>query len=268
MAELERVGVEGTIGERDCPDCGAQISYDRAFVPWCRACRWNVDAGLRPTEPPTSLDRIWKAIGSRAGDSLYRQLLASPIVRPRFTISRLAAYAISLPVFAVSIAILLTGLWLIVFGGNLVLLGIGVVVTAIGVVSRPRFLKPSEPPLTRIEAPEMYGLVDEIAAALHAPRIHSIWISSDWNAGTFRFGIRQRTGLSIGLPLWASFGNDERVALLGHEVAHGVNGDTARSIVVANAFNTLVTWAYVLEPEDLTGGDRGPSGSSRSRSTS
>jgi Zn-dependent protease with chaperone function len=216
-----------------------------------------VDAGLRPTDPPTRLDRIWKSIANRAGDSLYRQLLASPIVRPRFTISRLAAYAISLPVYAISIAIFLFGLWLIAFGGNLVLRLIGVGVTALAVVSRPRFVKRSEPPLSRTEAPELYGLVDELAGTLHAPRIDSIWITPEWNAGTGRFGLRQRTGLALGLPLWASLGDDERVALLSHEVAHGVNGDTARSTVVGNALDTLARWSYVLEPEDLTGGDRG-----------
>lgn len=257
IGDGDRVGVEGTIGEQDCPDCGTRISYDRAFIPWCQACRWNVDAGMRPTDAPTRLDKIWKSLADRAGGALYQQMLASPIVRPRFTMSRLAAYAISLPVSAISIAILLFGVWLIAFGGNLVALGIGVVVTGIGVVSRPRFAKPPGSPLPRTDAPELYRLVDEVAAALRAPRFRSIWITEEWNAGTFRFGLRQRTGLRLGLPLWASLHDDERVALVAHEVAHGVNGDTARSIIVGNALNTLATWAYVLEPVDLTGGDPG-----------
>ena len=192
VTELERVGIEGTIGEQDCPDCGAQISYDRAFVPWCQACRWNVDAGLRPTAPPSRIDQMWKSIADRAGDSLYRQLLASPIVRPRFTISRLAAYAISLPVYAVSIAIFLSGLWLIAFAGNLILRGIGVGVAALGFISRPRFVKQSEPPLLgprRRSSTALSMSLPELFTPLVSTRSGS---PPDWNAATGRFGLRRK----------------------------------------------------------------------------
>jgi Zn-dependent protease with chaperone function len=249
--------IAGTVAERDCPRCGARIRFDRAFVAWCDACDWNVDVGSERTPATSPLGRLRATVARRAGDSLYRQLVGSSVTKPRLTISRVAAYAISGATLAVSMLILLAGILLIVSGRSLIVQVAGVVVVVVAFVGRPRFLKAPERRLSREEAPELYGLVDEIAAALGAPRPAAIGVLAQWNAMTYRYGIRQRHALAIGLPLWAALDERARVSLLGHELAHGVNGDTTRGIVVGSALQTLAYWAVMFEPDDLTGGDRG-----------
>ena len=45
--------------------------------------------------------------------------------------------------------------------------------------------------------------------------------------------------LFIGLPLFAILDDAERVSVLGHELAHGVNGDPTRGFVVGTA---MISW--------------------------
>src|SRR5262249_12104022 len=59
-------------------------------------------------------------------------------------------------------------------------------------------------------------------------------------------GWRRVPVLSIGLPLWMALRPQERLALLGHEIAHGVNGDGTRGFIVGAAFSGLDEWIGLL----------------------
>jgi len=89
---------------------------------------------------------------------------------------------------------------------------------------------------------------------LKAPRVHTIAVDGDWNAATLRYGPLQRTAIVIGLPLWHALSDPARMAILGHEVAHSVNGDTSRGLIQGTALRTLQTWAEVTEPDDMMSG--------------
>ncbi len=65
------------------------------------------------------------------------------------------------------------------------------------------------------------------------------------------WGVRQKRIVNVGLPLWSILDAQERVALLGHELAHGVNGDPVRSFFVGTAIDSLVTWHRSLTPTRL-----------------
>jgi Zn-dependent protease with chaperone function len=60
------------------------------------------------------------------------------------------------------------------------------------------------------------------------------------------FGWRRVPVLWIGLPLWMALPPQERLALLGHEVAHGVNGDGTRGFIVSSALSSLDEWIGFL----------------------
>ena len=119
-------------------------------------------------------------------------------------------------------------------------------------VLRPRFgrLDGSATPLTRSAAPRLFRLVDDVALAVGARTPHVIAIDETFNAYAVAVGVRRRRVLCLGLPLWAALGPQQRVALLGHELGHFVNGDVRRGLLAQPAFTTLATAADLTRPVD------------------
>lgn len=60
--------------------------------------------------------------------------------------------------------------------------------------------------------------------------------------------------LCLGLPLWGSLTAQERVALLGHELGHFVNGDPRRMLLTQPAFTMLGSAADLMRPVDTVSG--------------
>ncbi|HEY7296021.1 MAG TPA: M48 family metalloprotease [Dehalococcoidia bacterium] len=71
-------------------------------------------------------------------------------------------------------------------------------------------------------------LTGAIARELHMATINEIAVTPASNAAFGRMGWRRRRVLLLGQPLPLTLDSQERVALLGHELGHGVNGDAVR----------------------------------------
>jgi heat shock protein HtpX len=99
--------------------------------------------------------------------------------------------------------------------------------------------------------PTLYRVVDEIAATLHSPPVDMIVIDKEYNASFGRYGWRGRRILTLGLPLFTILQPQERVALFGHELAHGINGDPLRSAFIYNAIYTLSQLYNMLRPDRI-----------------
>ncbi len=239
-----------------CPACGHEILVDRRFVPWCDACEWNVDVGVPP--PSTHrLDRLVSGVsGTLASRLAAREDLASASGR-RF--GRAIVVAVSIVVVGLWVCLGIGGIW-IVFNtpGFLPLVG-GVLVLA-AFASRPRFYAAPQVRLDPATTPALHRFVADIADRMGSRVPDAIAFDEQWNAVTYRFGVRQRTAMVIGMPVWRALGPAARAALVGHELGHRVNGDLRRGMLVGTAIETLVTWAAFLTPEDITGGDRGLTG--------
>lgn len=125
-----------------------------------------------------------------------------------------------------------------------------VVALCLAVALRPRFgrVDPHLEVLSRDRAPALFGLVDEVAAAVGAPAPHIVAVSADFNAYATAVGLRRRRVLCLGLPLWGALNPQERVALLGHELGHFVNGDVRRGLPTQPALTTLGTAADLIRP--------------------
>jgi Zn-dependent protease with chaperone function len=78
-------------------------------------------------------------------------------------------------------------------------------------------------------------------------------VNSDFNASVSVYGLRHRRLLTIGLPLWEILSPDERVALLGHELAHFSNGDQRHGGILQSALFSLEGWRYLLAPNEDEG---------------
>jgi Zn-dependent protease with chaperone function len=197
----------------------------------------------------------------RRGESLEERLVQADSLRPgggaRFAavVFGLAVHTLTLLVLAGAVAALLSGIWLLYI---LAALGFGLVW-----VLRPRVgSRPGSGWLTRAKLPRLFAVLDRIGEATGAPTPKYVRFDARFNASTGRRGLRHEPVLVLGAPLWEILDGDERVALLGHELGHQVNGDSTQGLLVATARHSLQEWRVLFYPSTGSGRRtaRGPAG--------
>ena len=247
-----------TIEERVCPKCGGAYPVQAGFVPWCDRCGWGLKPpALRRTRSP--FDKLYLEAGRRAGGALLAEMRRAPVGRPRVTPAMAAAFALALLVHGLTLGLVVLGLALIAGEwGYWIIVAVGLLCLGLAWVIRPRFPRlddnDREGLVTRAEFPALFALTDRIARTLDARPVEAIVLCEDFNAAYGAFGWRRRPVLFIGLPLFAILDDAERVSVLGHELAHGVNGDPTRGFVVGTAINSLAGWYRMLHPGRIGGG--------------
>ncbi|MFI0740683.1 M48 family metallopeptidase [Streptomyces sp. NPDC021100] len=232
-----------------CPQCGAGIRADERFTAWCAACDWNVDPA-RPEERPGRRERTQRALARRHGERLHAEVTSGRPLRPRRDASAVLAQVIALAVHGTTAVLVVAGVWLLLVGLGGAGMVLGPVLLVLAWVLRPRFpgLSAKGPVLRRADAPELYALVDEIAAVVGTRGVDAIAIDPDVNASVTTYGVRGRRLLTLGLPLWETLTPQQRIAILGHELGHYAHGDIRHGHVVATAYWSLTTWHYMLAP--------------------
>lgn len=187
---------------------------------WRRIDRWSHRLARRH-----SLSAFEAQLGGRPGGTAAAGLLIG----------------LSLVLYALIAVLFAGGLWL----GSLSFPGLGLVPAVIlvgtAVELRPRFGRVPKyaTEVAPAEAPELHRLVGLVAAALGAP-VPAVYVEEDvFNASAARVGLRRRAVLVVGLPLWNALSAQQRVALLGHELGHFVNGDPRRGLLVQPAVTAL-----------------------------
>jgi Zn-dependent protease with chaperone function len=159
--------------------------------------------------------------------------------------------ASSLLLYGLVLALLATGIWLCTISvpGAVV----GLLVIALAVLLRPRLGRPPRyaTEVTEAEAPQLHGLVREAAVAVGAP-MPRIYVEGDlFDATAGAVGLRRRPILVLGLPLWNALPRQARMALLGHELGHFVNGDPRRGLLVQPSMTVLAELDGLLQAEPL-----------------
>lgn len=235
---------------RLCPECGAEIPIHPNCVTWCERCDWNVRPHHKPAEG--WLARFYERLGRRLSRRLFEQVSRLPVVKPAFSISQGLLLLAAAAIHSVTLLLVAAGAWLLIGGWpHVMLVALALVVLAIAWVSRPRLASMPEDILPRASYPALYGLADRIAAALGAPKLDALASEPFFNATFNHVGLRRRSVIEIGAPLFAILTPQERVALLGHELAHGVNGDPLRGWFVHSATYSLWSWAELIRPDAL-----------------
>jgi Zn-dependent protease with chaperone function len=239
---------------QSCPECGATVPFHEGFLTWCHQCSWNLIAPTAP-KPKTRFDRAYAAAGRRIGNRMADRLLAADSLEPRLTPTRAAAYAIAVLTHATTLAFAVGGVALVVLAfPNPAAIVAGVLLVGVAYLMRPRLGKlPTERTVGRADAPALYALVDSVADALEVPTVDVIVLDHHFNASWAVPGLRRRRVLTLGLPLLAMLGHEERVALIGHELAHARNGDAQRGFVVGSAVDALVEFYRAIGPEHFGG---------------
>ncbi|MET9378668.1 M48 family metallopeptidase [Streptomyces sp. NPDC002992] len=248
--------------ERDCPACGQRVPVDRRFVVWCDACEWNVDpGGEQETDPDGGrVERLRRAVAQRHGERLFADLALQPTSAspPGTGVSGVVAVALAVAVHGLTVVLAALGLWLLIGRwGEGFQPAIGALLLGLAVLLRPRFgsftkLRQDAPVLERADAPHLFALLDEVAAAVGTKGVEAVVLGPEANAGVRTYGIRRHRVLRLGLSLWSILDRQERIALLGHEFGHYAHGDTRHGLLVGSALRSLSTWRYVLAPN---GGD-------------
>ena len=235
-----------------CPECGARLQHDPGFTVWCDRCDWNVDPYPPDTEELDLVARVEQRMERRFGQRLYAELATGVPLRPHRDAASVMAQVLAVGVHASTLALVAIGIWFVFGGMGFAIAGLGVLMLVIAFVLRPRFGKFPEHALTldRAEAPELFGLVDEVARAAGTRGPDRVVVGRDYNAFVTEYGIRGRRLLSIGLPLWQILSPEQRVALLGHEFGHFTNGDPRYGGMVGAALRSLAGWGYLLAPNE------------------
>ncbi|MEV8510681.1 M48 family metalloprotease [Dactylosporangium sp. NPDC051484] len=228
-----------------CPRCSAPLVVRAPEVPWCSACEWNLAAFDRLTVPTAwgnrLLDRAAHRVAFWLDDYGFRRLAGKPVRRRGGRFGRALLLGFSALVVALGPASLIGGVYLMLKGPGATPI-LGLVLTLLAVAVRPRLTRGLPDDMwvvTRESAPTLYAVLDRTAAAARAPMPDVVGFAADVNASASRRG--RRRVLCVGLPLWAALPPQQRIALLGHELGHFVNGDVRSIGLVASARHTLST---------------------------
>jgi Zn-dependent protease with chaperone function len=201
-------------------------------------------------EPLGWLDGLRRKMAARHGEKLLAEMTSGEGERARLDVFVVLSYALALAVHAVTLALVVSGGWLVVTGGSFLKV-CGVLVLLLAWSLRPRLGRLPEDGivLRRVDAPELFALVDEVAAAVGTRGVDAVVVDGEINAAVSGLGLRGRM-LILGVPLWSVLTPQQRVALLGHELGHFVNGDTRHGLVVGSAHRSLVLWYHYFAPVD------------------
>ena len=230
-----------------CPKCAATALLDPRFVQWCATCGYNADP-----RPPELSKRDVRRLAREYERSLrlFESLRTASSLRPT-SVTGMSVTVLSGVVHLMGICLMVLPILLVLAaheaGWSEVVLGLCVLTFAAVCPRPPRRVK-SNGGLDRASAPKFYELLDRCAAELGCAVPDQVRFNLSFNASTGRSGLRQRSYLLLGTPLWTVLSGQERIALLGHELAHQVNGDTTHGLWAASARGSLHTWTKLLDP--------------------
>ena len=231
-----------------CPHCGAAIPPGGGYVTWCDACDWNVDPSP-PEVPTTRRGRREHARIQRDLERARDHFTGVERLRLRDQVALAVPVLIAFVIFASTTLVFLVGVAAIFTAPGVFGIPIGALLITLAVILRPRLgrLPRRGRLLRRHDAPELFRLLDDICDAARSQHIDVVVPINDFNAAAGTVGLRRRRVVWIGLPLWFALDPQPRVAVLGHEVAHFVNGDIRRGVLVGSSIATLSQCADACE---------------------
>ena len=245
--------------EQICPKCGAAIPVTEGYPVWCDKCDWGVKLNERPRKT-NIFTKAYDKLSKQQAEGIYKDVIKNnvkPLVLPPAT---LLAYAIALAVTLITLLFVAFSIYIVGFtvvewsSGRTpptACLGIMMLPLLLGLAwfLRPELGRMPRIYLSRAEAPNLYSLSDRIADELKAKHIEAIVLSPIYNAGYKQVGVFRRPVMTLGLPLLIASSPQEIVACISHEIAHGVNGDPNRTLLLGGAIQSLKRWYFLLSPE-------------------
>ena len=236
--------------QRLCPRCHATMPQHVGYETWCDRCNWYLEV---PEPPPwqTLFDRLSVSISRKSSQHLHDEMMKGRSLEAAVTPARILAVVIAVCVHAVTLALVTFGLWLSIFAlPDLRPLGllIAIPLFVLAWLLRPHFPKAVLSPLPPKQFPTLHRVTHRVAQALDARPLDSIVYDMHYNAGFGRVGWGRKRRLLLGLPLLSVLNGQEKIALLSHELAHSVNGDPKRTLLIGTSIRSLATWYELVDP--------------------
>ncbi|HEY9330775.1 MAG TPA: M48 family metallopeptidase [Streptomyces sp.] len=153
-------------------------------------------------------------------------------------------------VHLVTAGLFLTGLRLTVLGFRTFFQPwIGVLLLGMAFPMRPRpgRLDPDAPTVREADAPALFALLHRTADIAGVRRVDAVQLTADFSVSVLHYGLRRRRCLVLGLPLWASYPPQQRVAA----VAQALGGSAARNVrdgaFVGSALRSLTAGSRAVQ---------------------
>ena len=184
---------ELSVNFEPCPECGRPIPVHKSFPKWCANCNWNLSPP-EYAEAAGPIGKYYRALGRKNARRLFEAYAnATPDqLRPRLTVSKLAALSITIVVHLLSVLVLVTALSIIiVLWPRVMPIVLGVLLLAFAWLLRPRLRSAPTKYLTSTELPGLFVLVHEIGDCLGVRRVNRIVVNAEVNASIYYSGLRQ-----------------------------------------------------------------------------
>lgn len=97
-------------------------------------------------------------------------------------------------------------------------------------------------------APAVHRMVAALSEAVGVRPPRVVTVDTSFNAYVTQAGWAHRSALVIGLPLWTVLKDDQRVALLGHELGHLRGRDTVTGVITSAAHGIAERVTLLLTP--------------------
>lgn len=242
---------------RHCPNCQNKIPVNKEFVSWCEACNWN----LKPHQPAPArniFELNYSRLSKKLSAKLYNDMLKSKadLTQRSASLSRFLVLALATSVHLLNIVLVLFGgfiIWITWPSALAIVLGLVFILTGWFIRPRPSKIN-QDGVVTRDNYPELYSLVDQVAAVMQTSSVDFIKVNEEFNAAISEHGWRKKERkkvLYIGLPLFNILTEQEKVALIAHELGHCISGDPARGFYTRSALSTLIELYQMLRPEKM-----------------
>ncbi|TXK83965.1 M48 family metallopeptidase [Paenibacillus sp. N3.4] len=237
--------------EKVCPDCNHVMEDIKGYVTWCEKCNWNLKTAKKYV-PKSIFEKIYLRAGEKSGQNLLHSLLQKENLNPTFFSLKLLTLVASSFIHLASLCIFVSGFYLIKSDfPNVLFIILGISLMVLAWITRLKPNKLRHPPLSREHYPNLYKFTDEISSTLNADKVYGIIIDEKFNASFSQIGWKQKKILRLGLPLLSVLNKQELVALISHEIAHGINGDLNKGLWVGSAIHTLSSWYQITKPDKI-----------------
>lgn len=237
------------VSTKPCPNCGAQMPVYRDYVTWCEQCDYGIEGDKKEAKRKNRIEKLYEELGKQQSHAIYENLRQVKSLEPAWSKTKIIIFSMATLIHLISLLLFITGLALLIMKWNYIVMDFfAPLFIGLAWILRPEpSHEPKENILSRKDYPAFYELVDQIGTSL-GTHVDQIAINEWINASFTQTGWKQKHTVTLGLPLWEILTDQERVALLAHEVAHAVNGDASRGFFVGSAIQSLVRWYMVLAP--------------------
>lgn len=243
-----------------CPSCTTALASVQDAEPWCPRCEWGLDRYEPARQQP---EFGWRWIDRRTHRAAYdlnrgqfAELAQRTLDRPARSAARIVTVAVSVLLMIGVVALAAGGVWLTFYNFPALTTPFGLAAVGLAIALRPRFgrVDPDAEEVSRDRAPTLFRLIDDVASVVGAPPPDIVLVDESFNAYATSVGVRRHRVLCLGLPFWGALPPQERVALLGHELGHFVNGDVRRGLLTQPAFTTFASAADLVRPVETFSG--------------